>query len=302
MGGEKIFCVNFLFYINYMRIFASKFQVFHVESLIDSKKLNKKIKTKDMLKKTILMLAAGSVLCSCGRKSLEEQMEIEAREFTLKQCPKVLDDFTTLDSITFKGESHTSCYYYTIQGELDNPDSFLPSTQAYYRETMMQKVRDDLNLRKAKDAGISFAYHFLSKKTGKELLGFIITKEDYTGKIRIRSFNERETSTLRDFTRLKCPMKIDEYTMMDSMWYDSISRTIYYDYTVTGMLDDDSIYQNKETQKLMKRTTKQNIKDNTEITEERDKEKLDFRFRYFSATRKKKILVDLIIKNEELNK
>ena len=97
-------------------------------------------------------------------------------------------------------------------------------------------------------------------------------------------------------------MKIDEYTVMDSMWYDSISRTIYYDYTVTGMLDDDSIYQNKETQKLMKRTTKQNIKDNTEITEERDKEKLDFRFRYFSATRKKKILVDLIIKNEELNK
>lgn len=254
-----------------------------------------------MLKKPILILMAGILLYGCGRKSLEEQMEIEAREFTLKQCPKVLDEFTTLDSISFDRESHTSSYYYTIQGELDTPDSFLPSTQDYYRETMMQKVRSDLNLRKAKDAGISFAYHFLSEKTGQELLGFTITEEDYTGKIKVRSFNERETSTLRDFTRLKCPMKIDEYTVMDSMWYDSLSRTIYYDYTVNGILDDDSVYQNKETQKLMKRTTKQNIKDNTEIAEERDKEKLDFRFRYYSAS-SKKILVDLTIKNEDLSK
>lgn len=253
-----------------------------------------------MIKKTIILSVTVLTLLSCGRKSLEEQMEEDAKEFTLKQCPKVLDEFTTMDSITFSSLTRTSSYYYTIKGNLDNPDTFLPSTKEYYRESMMTKLRDDLNLRKAKEAGISFAYHFTSKSTGKELLSFTITKQDYTGKIRLRTFNERETGTLHDFNRMKCPMKIDEYTTMDSMWYDSISRTLYYDYTITGILDNDSLYMDRETMKLMRNTTKRNIKDNSEIVEERDKEKLDFRFRYFSAATKK-ILVDITIKNNELH-
>ena len=287
----SIICVN---------LHQNKLFFYDMALFFAPKKLNNNNKTKLMNKKTFLILLAGSLLCACGRKSLEEQMESEAKEFTLKQCPKIIDEYTTMDSVTFNSESHTSSYYYSIQGELDNPDSFLPSTQEYYRETMMQKVRDDLNLRKAKDAGISFAYHFISKQTGKELLGFTITPDDYTGKIKLRSFNEREVSMLKDFNRLKCPMKIDDYTVLDSMWYDSIARTIYYDYTVKDMLDNDSLYMNKETLKLMRRTTKDNIKQNTEITEERDKEKLDFRFRYYSSTTRK-ILIDMTIKNKELN-
>ena len=41
------------------------------------------------------------------------------------------------------------------------------------------------------------------------------------------------------------------------------------------------------------------LKENNEITNERDKEKLDFSFRYFSASTKK-LLIESLIKNEEI--
>jgi ADP-ribose pyrophosphatase YjhB (NUDIX family) len=52
------------------------------------------------------------------------------------------------------------------------------------------------------------------------------------------SLEDRCRRECTDFTQKKCPMRIDDCTVMDSMTFDSSTRTISYAYTLSGMLDD----------------------------------------------------------------
>lgn len=251
------------------------------------------------MKKITYLILILSIL-SCGRKSFDEQMEEQARDFTLKQCPREVDQFTTIDSLAYDRKTKTLKYYYTLKGELDDSTKLSPSACEDFEETMLSKLRNDLGLKKEKENGVAFEYNYYSQKTRTPLLCLHFDAEDYNGKVFLKTFNYRETRNMREFTRTNCPMRQDSCTVMDSVWYDSISRTLYYDYTLEGTLDDDSLYStNPEIVQKLKVHLLKGVKNNDEIANERDKEKINFAFRYFSKSTKK-LLIKHVIKQKDL--
>lgn len=252
-----------------------------------------------IMKHTYLYLLLALLLFGCGRKSFEEQIADQLQEFTEKQCPQQMDEFTTLDSMNYHQPTNTIHYYYTFSGKLDNKDILSEGVLEDFQEEMLIKLRDDLKLKQEKEHGITFAYHYLSQMTKKPLVEFIFTKENYSGRITRHSFNYKQTRNCREYTRLKCPVKQDETTTLDSLWYDSISRTLYYDYSLTGELDNDTLFRSPSINAEQKKQLMQSVKNNKEIEYERDVEHINFSFRYFSASSHQQLL-GITIKNEEL--
>lgn len=253
------------------------------------------------MKKNVLIysLLISLALSSCNRKSYEDQVAEAAVEFTEKQCPREIDNYTTIDSMVFERDSLTIHYYYTLKDKLDDEKALTASIKEDFYESMLLKLRGDIALKKEKEYGMTFAYHYISATTGKRLLDLTFTKDDYTGTMKVHSFNYREVRNMREYTRTVCPQRQDECTTLDSMWYDSIARTLYYDYSVNGNLDNDSIFTLADLNKSLRHEIVKGLKINSDIKTERDEEHLDFSFRYFSAT-KKNLLVEILIKNSEL--
>lgn len=52
------------------------------------------------------------------------------------------------------------------------------------------------------------------------------------------SLEERCERESKDYTKKHCPLRIDQYTVMDSMVFDKASHTISYVYTLQGDADD----------------------------------------------------------------
>lgn len=253
-----------------------------------------------MKKKIIIYtLLACCALTSCTRKSYEDQIAEAAAEFTQKQCPREIDNFTTIDSMVFDRDSLTIHYYYTLRDKLDDKKYLTPSVVEDFEENMLMKLRGDIHLKKEKEYGLTFAYHYISASTGKTLFELVFTKKDYTGQMNAHTFNYREVRNMREFTKAMCPQRQDECTTLDSMWYDSIARTLYYDYTVNGRMDNDSIFELEDFQKSLRHELVKGIKSNSEVETERDKEHINFSFRYYSETTKNK-LTEILIKNKEV--
>ena len=69
---------------------------------------------------TTLLLGALLGFCACHFESFDERCAREAREYTEKQCPRRMDQYTLMDSLTYDDHSRTLNYYYTLEGVLDN--------------------------------------------------------------------------------------------------------------------------------------------------------------------------------------
>ena len=79
-----------------------------------------------MKKTTTLLLATLLGLAACQHESFDERCGREAREYTEKQCPRRMDDYTMMDSLTFDRASRTLTYYYTMEGMLDTDSMATP--------------------------------------------------------------------------------------------------------------------------------------------------------------------------------
>ena len=92
---------------------------------------------------TTLLLGALLGFCACHFESFDERCAREAREYTEKQCPRRMDQYTLMDSLTYDDHSRTLNYYYTLE------------------------------------KGISFSYYYYSKASGKVRFQVRFTPEDY---------------------------------------------------------------------------------------------------------------------------
>ena len=59
------------------------------------------------------------------------------------------------------------------------------------------------------------------------------------------SKSDRICLQARNFTKNSCPKQMDEYTVLDSLVYDTEGRMMSYYYSVSRKLDVDSIYNSK---------------------------------------------------------
>lgn len=245
--------------------------------------------------KNILYFAAILfVLSSCGRKTLDEQLVEQCKEFTKNQCPQKLDEYTILDSLSYDISTRTKHFYHTLRGKLDDVSFFDSIIVEQFRSTSLTNLRNDLSIKKDKEAKINFAFHYKSESTKVEYLNFLFTEKDYNGKMMKPSTNQTLLAKWHVFSRMNCPISENKSTRLDSIWYDSISRTLYYDYTLSGYMDLE-----KDSIVIDRNKLKKVFKEDETLTLERDQEKLNFSFRYFSS-KTHKLITEVLIKNEKL--
>lgn len=238
-------------------------------------------------------------LASCGRKSIDEQFEENARQESQQMCPRKIDDCTMLDSIAYDIKTRTQNHYYTFSDMMDDESIFTDNFLADIRESMLKNLRNEIKLKKQMEAGISFGYHYRSASTGKTLLKIIFSKKDYTGPMKMRSFNQRITGKWEDYTQKNCPEEQDECTTLLRVAYDSTKHTIHYDFELKGELDIDSFtVKYPDAQKELKKMLRRGIKENSTLKEERDS-MVDYNIMYTSKTTGKKVM-EIKIKHTEL--
>ena len=69
------------------------------------------------------------------------------------------------------------------------------------------------------------------------------------GACRRETKDEKFQRDFKQFTQKECPKFVDQCTRLDSACYDIESRTLFYNYSVQGELDNDSIYTEVEAAK-----------------------------------------------------
>ena len=116
------------------------------------------------------------IFAAC-QESLEDRCARETKEYTRKNCPAKLNDFTTLDSLTFERTTHTLHYYYKLTGTADSA-SALAKFDAV--SLMRNELKNSTAMKTYKDNHYRFAYTFNSEKDPqKVLLEVVFTDKDY---------------------------------------------------------------------------------------------------------------------------
>lgn len=115
------------------------------------------------------MALLAATLCTACHESLEDRAERECREFTRKNCPTPVKDNTRTDSMVFRRDTRTVCYYFTLSGPADNADVFRKN-EPLLRETLRKDLAENTQTKVYKDAGFHFSYIFHSAKEPKKTL------------------------------------------------------------------------------------------------------------------------------------
>lgn len=90
--------------------------------------------------KPAVLLCVSLMLCACNFENFDKRCAREAKEYTEKQCPRRMDPYTVMDSLTYQEHTHTLAYHYTLEGKLDN-DSIL--TRELF-DAFAQQLRKEL--------------------------------------------------------------------------------------------------------------------------------------------------------------
>lgn len=98
-------------------------------------------------------------------------------------------------------------------------------------------------------------------------------------------FDKRSEREAREFTEKQCPRKVDKFTTLDSMIYDIPTRTLEYHYTLSGDLDNDTIF-TPGIWADFKNILREELKNSVELKRYKE-HKVNFSYCYYSETTKK---------------
>lgn len=130
------------------------------------------------MRNTLFILLAIVLLSSC-HESLEKRAEREAREYTERNCPTPVNNFTRTDSVVFYADTKTYTYYCSVTDKMDDAN-LLAQKHAEINDQLVAQIREDTNIKQYKEAGFNFSYIIHSTKVpGKVLFKAIITPKDY---------------------------------------------------------------------------------------------------------------------------
>lgn len=129
----------------------------------------------------IILLVTGVVLTTLGSctESFEDRCRREAREYTLKQCPRMLGPYIIMDSMVYVDKPQGFTYYHTVVGELDNDSLLTPEALDAFKEELLKNIKNDLSLKRHKERGFTFTYHYTSGSTGKVFTEVSYGPDDY---------------------------------------------------------------------------------------------------------------------------
>lgn len=130
------------------------------------------------MKKILIFAITLSILSGC-HESYEERAAREAKEYTEKYCPTPIVNNTRLDSLTYKKDTRTLEYYYTLFNEADN-QSAVDKSRDNLHKMLLDGIRKSTKLKVYKENGFSFKYIYHSEKSpDKVLFETVFTSKDY---------------------------------------------------------------------------------------------------------------------------
>lgn len=130
------------------------------------------------MKKTASILLLSLLVAGCG-KSLQDQAEEQAREYTRKYCPTPVKQYERMDSMTFDRQTNTFTYWKSLFGEADRAD-VVEKNRDRFHEALLKAVSEDTRNRVFKDEGFRFRFVYHSgSKPQQVLLDYTFTQKDY---------------------------------------------------------------------------------------------------------------------------
>ena len=112
-------------------------------------------------------------------ESFSDRCRREAREFTERQCPRLIANFIVLDSMTYAEEPQGFTYHYRLQGEWDDPELLTPDILEEFVQNVGKSLREDITLKTYKERGLHFTYRYVSASTGQLYTEATFGPEDY---------------------------------------------------------------------------------------------------------------------------
>ena len=107
--------------------------------------------------------------------------ERDAREYTEKNCPQMLDEYTTLDSVVYVKEKDGAgdlVQYYSLNlNEAARQE--LMNQLGKLADMNLTAVRNSIVFAKHKEEGVSFTYIYHDATTGEKIVEYHFTKKDY---------------------------------------------------------------------------------------------------------------------------
>ncbi|MBO7119883.1 MAG: hypothetical protein J6W03_06155 [Bacteroidaceae bacterium] len=132
--------------------------------------------------KVLAIALFGTLLAcnACKRETKDEKFKRDYEQFTQKECPRHIDQYTRMDSVLYDIESRTLTEYYTVSGRLDVDSIYTDGTLiSDFRESLLKGLKGDLLMKPLKDEGVTFHYTYRSATTGKTRLELTYIKEEY---------------------------------------------------------------------------------------------------------------------------
>ena len=129
---------------------------------------------------SILFLVMLWAFTSCQERKADF-FEREAREYTEKNCPQMLDKYPILDSVVYVREKDGPgdlVQYYTLNLN-EEARNELMNQLGELAEMNLTAVRNSIVFAKHKEEGVSFTYIYHDATTGEKIVEYHFTKKDY---------------------------------------------------------------------------------------------------------------------------
>ena len=132
------------------------------------------------MKHTLLIaLGALTILSACIQDKFDINCQKEAREFTEKQCPRPVDEITTIDSMVYNIDTRTLTYYYTLDSTLNETELDNCIALGLFYELLHDNLKNNISLKKHKEHKLNFEYIYYIQGKDSVVIHEIFTEKDY---------------------------------------------------------------------------------------------------------------------------
>lgn len=123
------------------------------------------------------------ILTSC-QESKEKRYARELREYTERNCPQPItpEGTVVLDSLNYSHPQGTSrgvvTYFYSVKTDSTGVESLQAQREKLYA-SLLQAIKDNVDMKKMKDDGLTIRHIYRLAETGATVLDFRFTAKDY---------------------------------------------------------------------------------------------------------------------------
>ena len=125
-----------------------------------------------IMKKEILLSALLiATLAACTGKGPARKFK-ETAERLNQTYPIRLNETITIDSTHYNEKDNTVSYYYTVTGELDDPQ-FMDNNYATYKKALQEAIDNSVEMEEYRKFGSKIKYIYYSGSNKKKLAEFV---------------------------------------------------------------------------------------------------------------------------------